>query len=69
MAYLALLNRKHSAMRIAVGKPANIVDLSMMGKDHISKLDKTEAEVPEDLGEQALLDMTDLKNEDFIYIL
>lgn len=69
MAYLHLLNRKHSNMRVAVGKPANIVDMSMMGKKLISEMDKTAAELPDDLGEEALNDQTDLKNEEFIYIL
>lgn len=30
MAYLALLSRKNSAMRVAVGKTAKRVDISMM---------------------------------------
>jgi hypothetical protein len=69
MLYLKFLNQKHSQMRVAVGKPAVIVDLSMMGKKEISEMDKTQTEIPEDLGEDAFMDQTDLKNEDFIYIL
>jgi hypothetical protein len=68
MAYLTFLNHKHANMRVAVGKSAQIVDMSMVGKKELSKMDKTGA-VPEDLGEQAFEDQTDLKNEDFIYII
>jgi hypothetical protein len=68
MLYLHILNKKHSAMRVALGKQALLVDLSLMGKKHISQMEKTEA-IPEDLGLQAFEDVTDLKNEDFIYIL
>jgi len=68
MIYLQYLNKKHSAMRVAVGKPAQILDLSMMGKKELSQMNKTEEVMPDDLGDQAFDDMTDLKNEDFIYI-
>lgn len=56
-------------MRVAKGKPEKLVDLSMMGKKQISQMDKTAEGLTEDLGEAALEDVTDLKNEDFIYIL
>jgi hypothetical protein len=55
-------------MRVALGKPENLIDLSILGKKAISELEKSEG-TPEDLGIQAFEDATDLKNEEFIYIL
>jgi hypothetical protein len=68
MVYLAFLNKRHSNARVAMGKPAEIVDLSMMGKDEVSRMDKTET-VPDNIGEAALVDdITDIRNEDFVYV-
>lgn len=71
--YLKFLNRKHASMRSAVGKSAEIQDESMMRKADLKALGKgigggqatTADGVTEDNG---LNDMTDLRNEDFIYV-
>jgi hypothetical protein len=71
MLYLRLLNHRHSVQRVALGKPAKIVDLSMLGKDEVAKMDKRDMEhqLPDHLGESAILDdVTDVKNEDFVYV-
>jgi hypothetical protein len=47
-------------MRIAKGKNADLVDVSLEVTGHR----QTAAQ-----NEQAFLDLTDLKNEDFIYVL
>jgi hypothetical protein len=62
------LNKKHANMREAVGKSANVVDQSMIGKTMVQdvSLNKKGEQVPE-AGDNGLNDMTDLKNEDFIY--
>ncbi|KAK3321729.1 major facilitator superfamily domain-containing protein [Apodospora peruviana] len=77
--YLMFLNRRHAKRREELGKNAQIVDESMMGKNHIenSKAVEIEAGHDEIAGQRhrkaleednALRDMTDLKNEDFIYV-
>ncbi|KEY73009.1 hypothetical protein S7711_04673 [Stachybotrys chartarum IBT 7711] len=71
--YLMVLNRRHAKKREELGKTAQVVDESMMGKGHMenSKMAGIEdaaanqRRVEEDNG---LKDMTDLKNEDFIYV-
>ena len=67
------LNRQHAKRREALGKHEQIVDESMMRKDQIANSKAVEIEgggyqtksLEED---NALHDMTDLKNEDFIYV-
>ena len=70
------LNRRHARKREEMGKTAEIVDESMMRKKNMESSKAVELEgyagaqhyarpVDEDNG---LLDMTDLKNEDFIYV-
>lgn len=80
--YLVLLNKRHAKQREQVGKSAAIVDESMIGKDKIRTGKEMEVEdaegqeaaattggagrtVEEDKG---LNDVTDLKNEDFVYV-
>lgn len=70
MIYLKFLNASHSKMRSALGKAANIVDESMMRKSDLQNLGKgvgQQAAAPRD-EDNAFADMTDLKNEDFIYV-
>lgn len=68
-AWLKILNRKHANMRVAVGKPAVIVDLSMMSNKELLDSGATANEVEgERMGDKAFDDITDLKNEDFIYV-
>lgn len=65
--WIKVLNRKHAATRESMGKAANIVDLSMEGSQG------TDSESAEDaqasgVGDKAFDDVTDIKNEDFIYV-
>lgn len=70
------LNRQHAKKREALGKTANIVDESMMRKKNMD--DSKAVELEEDVNnaqngrdvdvDNGLLDMTDLKNEDFIFV-
>ncbi|KAK7005734.1 MFS general substrate transporter [Favolaschia claudopus] len=66
--YLAYLNKRHSDRRVALGKPAKIVDTSLEtvkeGKRRVAETN----EADEALNLQSFEDLTDLKNEDFIYV-
>jgi heme/copper-type cytochrome/quinol oxidase subunit 4 len=68
MLWVMMLNRKHAAARERMGKAANIVDLSM---EKGRQVDAEEAEhiQASGVGDKAFDDVTDLKNEDFIYLL
>lgn len=67
MLYIKFLNRKHANMREAMGKSKEIVDLSMeKGKESDSEAAENIGE--EGQGDKAFDDVTDLKNEDFIYV-
>ena len=72
--YLKYLNNRHARRREELGKTAQVVDESMMRKHEMQDSKAIELEesnahhqvsVDEDNG---LHDMTDLKNEDFIYV-
>jgi hypothetical protein len=70
--YLTVLNRLHAKKREEVGKSANIVDESMLRRKEMSDSKAVEVEhhdqargIEEDKG---LQDLSDLKNEDFIYV-
>ncbi|CAI7619537.1 hypothetical protein N7533_004460 [Penicillium manginii] len=71
--YLVFLNKRHSRQREALGKSAVVVDESMMTKH---KIETNKAVELEDINESPDLsvadngfsDMTDLQNEDFIYV-
>ncbi|CAG8069332.1 unnamed protein product [Penicillium olsonii] len=71
--YLAYLNKKHEKMRVELGKSGHVADMSMLRKDQIKANEAADLEndknqknsVDQDKG---LLDVTDLKNEDFIYV-
>ncbi|KAJ4363681.1 hypothetical protein N0V83_009978 [Neocucurbitaria cava] len=65
--WIKILNRKHAATRESMGKSAIVVDTSMGSSKH------TDAEEIEDalasgVGDKAFDDVTDMKNEDFIYV-
>lgn len=66
--YIKVLNRGHAARRVALGKPAEVVDLSMEAAETLRE--KGEALNVEEggVGENAFDDITDLQNEDFIYV-
>ncbi|KAK0609977.1 major facilitator superfamily domain-containing protein [Bombardia bombarda] len=76
--YLMFLNRQHSRRREELGKSAHLVDESMMAKNQMEN--SKAVEIEEGAGnagsrpqrsleeDNALRDMTDLENEDFIYV-
>ncbi|CAG9942981.1 unnamed protein product [Clonostachys rosea f. rosea IK726] len=74
--YLMYLNRQHAKRREELGKSATLIDESMARKDQMQGGKAVEME--EDVGvnqqrrameeDNGLQDMTDLKNEDFIYV-
>lgn len=67
MLWIKILNRRHAATRESMGKAANIVDLSM---EKGRQVDAEEAENvgASGVGDKAFDDVTDIKNEDFIYV-
>ncbi|KAG2412225.1 hypothetical protein HFD88_009782 [Aspergillus terreus] len=71
--YLVYLNKKHAKKRREMGKPAQIVDESMLAKKVLGskamELENVE-NAPDDgqLGDKGFADTTDLKNEDFIFV-
>jgi hypothetical protein len=67
MFWIKLLNRKHATTRESMGKAAMIVDLSMENS-HERDSEKAENVGVIGIGEKAFDDVTDIKNEDFIYV-
>ncbi|KAH7117547.1 major facilitator superfamily domain-containing protein [Dendryphion nanum] len=65
--WIGVMNRKHASVRESMGKSANIVDLSM---ETGAQSDPEEAENAQatGVGDKAFDDVTDMKNEDFIYV-
>lgn len=76
MIYLKFLNRYHGRLREQAGKSTNRVDESMMDKSEVRTGKAVAMELEEagqtpqnDLADdKGLDDVTDLKNEDFIYV-
>lgn len=66
-ANLMFLNKLQERKRVANGKPAKIRDLSMEAKYHQSEED-VESNNDVHLGDKALLDLPDGKNDEFIYL-
>ena len=66
--YLKFLNKRHAATRESLGKSALLVDESMIGKEKLQESGKGEMPSGGDLGNKFFDDVTDLKNEDFIYV-
>ena len=66
-ANLLFLNKLQQRKRVANGKPAKIKDLSMEKHYHQSDADVEQNEQAH-LGEKALLDMSDGKNDEFVYL-
>ncbi|KAJ4358862.1 hypothetical protein N0V95_002715 [Ascochyta clinopodiicola] len=65
--WIKVLNRKHAMTRESMGKAADLVDLSM------ERTRRGDGEDEEDVqtggvGNKAFDDVTDIKNEDFIYV-
>lgn len=67
--YLAFLNKNHAKRRADLGKRAVRIDESMLKKKEMSQKG-VEIEAQDELQEQdnGFLDLTDMKNEDFIYV-
>ena len=61
------LNRKHAATRKSMGKAANVIDLSME-KSRQTGVEEAENVQASGVGDKAFDDVTDIKNEDFIYV-
>lgn len=70
------LNKKHEKRRVELGKVGPVADMSMLNKDKQKEWKDTKAMELEDIRDQkvsieqdnGLQDMTDLKNEDFVYV-
>ncbi|KAK4188930.1 major facilitator superfamily domain-containing protein [Podospora australis] len=65
-AILVLLNKKHSAMRVRNGKPAVMKDRSM--EDEFTVDDMQEEDEAEPGRGTSLQDLTDRKNDEFVYV-
>ena len=63
-----VLNKQHAARRVALGKPAVIVDRSMMNAQERARSDEADEGRGASEGEKAFDDITDLQNEDFIFV-
>ncbi|ORY10192.1 major facilitator superfamily domain-containing protein [Clohesyomyces aquaticus] len=68
MAWIKVLNRRHAATRVQIGKAAKVVDLSMETTEQMQDAMETVNTVEGGVGDKAFDDQTDLKNEDFIYL-
>ncbi|WVO14904.1 hypothetical protein L204_102543 [Cryptococcus depauperatus] len=62
-AFLFVLNKQRQRQRVANGKPRYIKDTSMS-----TKYEAYGADAEGVLGQNALLDMTDFKNDEFVYV-
>jgi hypothetical protein len=73
--YLMFLNRRHAKMRAQLGKSEHIVDESMLRKQDMSDSKQVDLEQNEHApnstleDDKGLHDVTDLKNENFIYVV
>ncbi|CAA9963375.1 MFS 1 domain containing protein [Pyrenophora teres f. maculata] len=66
MVWIKLMNRKHAATRESMGKSAVVVDTSM-GASREGDAEEHENQAS-GIGDKAFDDVTDIKNEDFIYV-
>lgn len=72
--YLMFLNKRHAKRREELGKSATIIDESMISKDKMQAskaVEVEDAQLPQHrtlAEDRGLLDLTDLKNEDFVYV-
>ncbi|KAJ5800549.1 uncharacterized protein N7518_002617 [Penicillium psychrosexuale] len=65
--YLYFLNKQHEKRRVALGKDAKIVDQSMQAIQAVS--DDAKEDLPQQAAnDNAWKDLTDLQNEDFVYV-
>ncbi|KAM3438979.1 hypothetical protein NHJ13734_003976 [Beauveria thailandica] len=68
MLLIRILNRRQAKRRVALNKSEHITDRSMMGHGQADDPNERLNEMEENVGERAFEDVTDLKNEDFIYV-
>ncbi|KAK3302864.1 allantoate permease [Chaetomium strumarium] len=68
MLLIKYLNVKHAKARVALGKPEKIVDLSMVDNRETANDDDVLNQGADNVGDRGFEDLTDLKNEDFIYV-
>lgn len=74
--YLTFLNRDHSRRRVLAGKDAVIVDYSLYSPEEADRLRRAKAidgqtvESAKDgtVGDRAFDDLTDLMNDEFLYV-
>ncbi len=62
VAWIKVLNRRHAATRVSMGKAANLVDLSMEGSRNADPESAEEVKAS-GVGDKAFDDVTDIKNE------
>lgn len=67
MMYLAILNKKHEQQRVALGKDAKVVDQSMFAVGTVPT-DKEGEPTQQVINDNGFQDLTDWKNEDFVYV-
>ncbi|KAJ5585137.1 uncharacterized protein N7459_004937 [Penicillium hispanicum] len=67
MVYLSLLNKKHESQRVAIGKDAKVIDQSMFAVGTVPA-DKESEPIQQEANDNAFNDLTDWKNEDFVYV-
>ncbi|KAH7361857.1 major facilitator superfamily domain-containing protein [Plectosphaerella cucumerina] len=76
-AYLVWLNKSHSRRRARLGKAAAAIDYSVLSSEDAERMRRSQRvdaagdDAPEDdhqEGDRAFQDMTDLQNEDFIFV-
>ncbi|KAF8869062.1 major facilitator superfamily domain-containing protein [Infundibulicybe gibba] len=74
VAYLAACNARHAAARVRAGKVGKLVDMSLE-REPQGDVGSGAQQVPKRAGEQSTMneqafsDLTDMRNEDFIYVL
>jgi hypothetical protein len=79
--YLTMLNRSHSKRRVALGKSAVIIDTSLYSAEEAERMASqtgagaADATTPDgdvgqgQVGDRAFDDLTDLENEEFVFVL
>ncbi|KAF2852576.1 allantoate permease-like protein [Plenodomus tracheiphilus IPT5] len=65
--WIKLLNRKHASTRESMGKAAVVIDTSM-GASTEADAEGADSAQASGVGDKAFDDVTDIKNEDFIYV-
>ncbi|CAK7210360.1 hypothetical protein SBRCBS47491_000751 [Sporothrix bragantina] len=75
MAYLQYLNKSHAARRVAAGKSATIIDISLHSAadaDRMMQEMAAQGEMGENgapTGDRAFENLTDLENDEFVFVL